>query len=142
VTALSLSAVGGTRGKTGIALAADLLVAVVLAGKDGERRLNHTTTKSEHQVESRFLLDVVVSQSAAVLELLASENKTLLIRGNSFLILDLLLDLLDGVGTLDLKGDGLSSKSLDEDLHLGACVTPMAGRRACAERASDLWTSP
>jgi hypothetical protein len=31
--------------------------------------------------------------------------------------LDLLLDLVDRVGRLDLKGDGLTSQGLDEDLH-------------------------
>ena len=31
--------------------------------------------------------------------------------------LDLGLDVFDGVATLDIKGDGLSSQSLDEDLH-------------------------
>jgi hypothetical protein len=37
----------------------------------------------EHQVKSGFLLDVVVAQSATVLELLTSEDETLLIRGNT-----------------------------------------------------------
>ena len=35
-----------------------------------------------------------------------------------FLILDLGLDIVDGVGRLHLKGDGLPRKGLDEDLHL------------------------
>ena len=35
----------------------------------------------------------------------------------TFLILDLGLNLLDGVTRLNLEGDGLSSESLDEDLH-------------------------
>ena len=33
------------------------------------------------------------------------------------LVLDLGLDIVDGVRGLDLKGDGLASKSLNEDLH-------------------------
>ena len=32
-------------------------------------------------------------------------------------ITDLLLDVLDGVGRLDVKGDGLAGQGLDEDLH-------------------------
>jgi uncharacterized metal-binding protein len=48
-------------------------------------------------MERRLLLDVVVSQRAPVLELLASENQTLLIRRNAFLVLDLGLHLLDRV---------------------------------------------
>ena len=65
-----------------------------------------------------LLLDVVVSKSAAVLELLAGEDQTLLIRGDALLVLDLLLDVVDGVTRLNLKGDGLASQSLNEDLHL------------------------
>merc|ERR1719477_331802 len=49
--------------------------------------------------------------------LLASEDQPLLVRGDALLVLDLGLDVLDGVGGLDLKGDGLASEGLDEDLH-------------------------
>ena len=79
-----------------------------LAGKGLDKDL-HTTSKTEHQVESGLLLDVIIRESAAVLELLASENQALLIRGNSLLVLDLGLDIVDGIGGLDLEGDGLAS---------------------------------
>ena len=36
---------------------------------------------------------------------------------DALLVLDLGFDILDGVSRLDIKGDGLSSKGLDEDLH-------------------------
>jgi len=49
----------------------------------------HTTTKAEHQVKCGFLLNVVVGKGAAVFELLAGENETLLIRRNALLVLDL-----------------------------------------------------
>ena len=49
----------------------------------------HTTAKTEDKVESRLLLDVVVGKSTTVLELLPGEDKTLLIRWNPFLVLDL-----------------------------------------------------
>jgi hypothetical protein len=45
-----------------------------------------TATQAEDEVESRLLLDVVVRKGAAVLELLAGEDETLLVRGNSLLI--------------------------------------------------------
>ena len=64
------------------------------------------------------LLDVVVGKGAAILELLAGEDQALLVRGNALLVLDLGLDVVDGVGRLHLKGDGLPRKGLDEDLHL------------------------
>ena len=45
-----------------------------------------TTTQAEHEVKGRLLLDVVIRKSAAVLELLTSEDQTLLVRGNSLLV--------------------------------------------------------
>ena len=42
------------------------------------------TTQTEHQVECGLLLDVVVAQSAAILQLLARKDQTLLIRGDSW----------------------------------------------------------
>merc|ERR1712110_360236 len=68
-------------------------------------------------MEGRFLLDVVVGKGSSILELLFSEDKSLLIGRNSFLVLDLGLDVLDGVGWLNIKGDGLSGEGLNEDLH-------------------------
>merc|ERR1719486_270297 len=77
----------------------------------------HTTSESKDKMEGGLLLDVVVTKSTSILELLSSEDKSLLIGWDTFLVLDLSLDVLNGVGWLDLKGDGLSSESLDEDLH-------------------------
>ena len=70
----------------------------------------------------RFFLDIVVAERAPVLELFSSEDQTLLVRRNSFFILDLLLDVLDGVARLDVKGDGFSSESFNKDLHLSKCT--------------------
>ena len=64
-----------------------------------------------------LLLDVVVRQGATILQLLASEDQALLVRRDAFLVLDLLLHVVDGIGWLDLKSDGLSSESLHENLH-------------------------
>ena len=72
-------------------------------------------------MKSGLLLDVVIGKSAAVLELLAGENQTLLIGGDSFLILDLLLHVVDAVRGLHLEGDSLASQGLDEDLHVACC---------------------
>ena len=46
----------------GVADAADHLVAVVLLGQDPQAGLNDAAPESEHQVEGRLLLDVVVRQ--------------------------------------------------------------------------------
>merc|ERR1711936_1545453 len=77
----------------------------------------HTTTQTKDQMKGGLLLDVVVGQSAAIFQLLASKDQPLLIWGDSLLVLDLGLDILNGVRWLDLKGDGLSSQGFDKDLH-------------------------
>ena len=76
-----------------------------------------TTPQSEHQVQGRLLLDVVVSQGSAVLQLLASKDQSLLIRGDSLLVLDLCLYVVNGVCWLHIEGDCLASEGFDEDLH-------------------------
>ena len=77
----------------------------------------HTTSESEDEMESGLLLDVVVAEGSAVLELLTSEDESLLIWRNTLLVLDLGLNVLDGVSWLNIKGDGLTSEGLNEDLH-------------------------
>ena len=61
-----------------------------------------------------YLLDVVIAECAAVLQLLAGEDQTLLVRWDALLVLDLALDIVDGITRLDLKGDGLARQGLDE----------------------------
>ena len=46
-------------------------------------------------MESRLLLDVVISQSSAIFQLLAGEDESLLIGGDSLLVLDFSLDVLN-----------------------------------------------
>ena len=94
------------------------------------------TAQAQHQVQRGLLLDVVVGQRAAVLELLACvfrrmksrqsvsifhiklndikllrtrEDEALLVRRNALLVLDLGLDVVDRVRGLHIKGDGLAS---------------------------------
>ena len=87
-----------------------------LAGQSLDEDL-HTTAESEHEMESGLLLNVVVRKGSAVLELLSSEDESLLIGGDALLVLDLGLDILNSVRSLNIEGDGLASKSLDENLH-------------------------
>jgi hypothetical protein len=68
-------------------------------------------------MESGLLLDVVVGEGSAVFELLAGEDESLLIWWDTFLVLDLGLDVLNGVRGFNFEGDGLASEGLDEDLH-------------------------
>ena len=74
----------------------------------------HATTETENKVKSGLLLDVIVRKSASILELLSGKDQSLLVRGNALLILDLRLDIVDGIGGFDLKSDGLSGQGLDD----------------------------
>merc|ERR1712161_154252 len=87
-----------------------------LAGQGLDENL-HTSTETEDQMQSRLLLDVVVGEGTAILKLFASKGQSLLIWGNSFLVLDLSLDVLNGVRSFNLKGDGFTGQGLDENLH-------------------------
>jgi hypothetical protein len=51
-------------------------------------------------VQRRLLLDVVVSEGAAVFQLLASEDQSLLVGRDTLFVLNLLFDVLDGVRRL------------------------------------------
>jgi len=68
-------------------------------------------------VKGRLLLDVVIRKGPSILELFSSEDQPLLIWGDSLLVLDLGLDILDGIAGLNLQGDGLSRERFHEDLH-------------------------
>merc|ERR1712129_462674 len=68
-------------------------------------------------MKSALLLDVIVRQRTTIFELFAGEDQPLLIWGDSFLVLDLGLHILNGVRWLHLQGDGLTSEGLDKDLH-------------------------
>ena len=61
-------------------------------------------------MEGGLLLDVVVAEGAAILELLAGEDKALLVGGDALLVLDLGLHVIDRVGGLDVEGDGLACR--------------------------------
>ena len=67
-----------------------------------------SSTQTKDQMESRLLLDIVVREGAAILQLLSSEDQTLLIWGNSLLVLDLSLDVLNRVRGLDIQSNRLS----------------------------------
>merc|ERR1711994_162693 len=68
-------------------------------------------------MESALLLDVVVREGPAVLQLLSSKDQPLLVWGDALLVLDLGLDILNGVRRLHLQCDGLASQGLHKDLH-------------------------
>merc|ERR1719443_645825 len=77
----------------------------------------HASAKTEDEMKRRLLLNVVIREGAAILQLLASEDQPLLIRRDPFLVLNFCFDILDAVRRFHLEGDGLSSQGFDEDLH-------------------------
>merc|ERR1719382_2010412 len=97
-----LPAVVGPGMQPGVALPADDLVTVVLLGQDPQGGLYHSSPQSEHQVEGGLLLDVVVRQGPAILQLLPGKDQPLLVRRNPLLVLDLGLHILNGVAWLHL----------------------------------------
>ena len=77
----------------------------------------HSTAEAKHQVKGGLLLDVVVAQRTTVFQLFAGEDQSLLVWWDALLVLNLGLDVLNGVAGLDFESDGLSGKRLDENLH-------------------------
>ena len=68
----------------------------------------HSATKTEHKVKSRLFLNIVVREGAAIFKLLAGKDQALLVRRNALFVLNLRLNIVDGVTGLHLKGDGLA----------------------------------
>jgi hypothetical protein len=55
--------------------------------------------------------------------LFSGEDQSLLVRRNSFLVLDFGLHVFNPIGWFDFEGDMFSSQCLDEDLHFANEVT-------------------
>ena len=94
MSALAFAAVGGLWWQLGVALSADHFLALVGSGQGSQRWLDldateTATSQSEHQVEGGLLLDVVVGKGATVLQLLSSEDQSLLVWWDTFFILNL-----------------------------------------------------
>ena len=86
--------------------------------REGLHEKLHPTTETEDKVESTFLLDVVIGEGLFIFKLLASKDETLLIRRNTLLILDLLLNVSDIVGSFSVESNSLASECLYKDLHI------------------------
>lgn len=63
-------------------------------------------------MKSALLLNVIVRERPSVLKLLASENETLLVRRDAFLVLNLRLYIVDSVGRFHLEGNGLTRQAV------------------------------
>ena len=110
VSALLLTAVVSTKRKTSVALTAHHLLAVVLLGQSSQGGLDHSSSHLEEHFNGGGLADSAGADGLRIIELLTSENKTLVVVINVLLLLDHLLDVLHGLRGLNLKRDGVSLK--------------------------------
>ena len=60
---------------------------------------------------------LLIRECPAILKLLSSKDKPLLIGRDTLLVLDLCLDIVDRVRRFNFEGDRLAGQGLDEDLH-------------------------
>ena len=68
-------------------------------------------------MQSGFFLDVIITQSTPIFQLFAGKNQPLLIWGDTFLILDLCFDVINGIASFNIQSDGFTGKGFDENLH-------------------------
>ena len=87
------------------------------SGQRFDEDLHRSSSQPQHQVQGGLLLNVVIAQRSSILQLLSSEDQSLLLRWNPFFVLDLGLDILNGVIGFHIQRDGLSRQRLHEDLH-------------------------
>ena len=86
----------------------------------GRRCFSAPSAESQDEMQGRFFRDVVVWQGSPVLKLLSGKDETLLIGRDTFLVLDLGLDVFNRVRGLHIQSDCLSGESLYEYLHTAA----------------------
>ena len=114
MSALLLTAVVSTRGKTSVALTANHLLAVVLLGQGSKSRLNDSSSHLEQHFNGSIRAHSISSNHFRVVHLLSSEDHTLVVIVNILLILDHLLDFLHSFCGLDLKRDSVSLDQVRE----------------------------
>ena len=87
----------------------------------------HATAELKHEVKGVVILDAVRVDVGLVLEQLAGEYEALVVGRDVRLVLDLLLDVVDGVGGLHPDDDGLAREGLHEDLHARVSLAALVG---------------
>ena len=76
----------------------------------------HATSKPEDQMECAFSIDVIIGEGAPIIKLNTSKDESLLVRGNTFLVLNDSLELLNSVVSRDIASDCLPCQGLDINL--------------------------
>lgn len=67
-----------------------------LPGQDLHKYL-YATPETQRQLKGELFMDVVFRKGSAIVELFASKDEPLLVRGDAFLVLDLRLDVVNSV---------------------------------------------
>ena len=95
--------------------------------------------EAQHEVQQRLILNVVVRESAAVLELFASEDEALLVGRGAQDVLDILLRVVDGVRGHDGEREGFARERLEEELkgHVWALLRGVFAARAVVVRHGE-----
>jgi hypothetical protein len=117
------------------------------------------TAQAEDEVKGRLLLNIIVTESAPILKLLAGKDQALLIRRNAkiinqchstfdsiiwcsspFFVLDLGLDIVNSIRGFHLKGDCFSSEATNDkrmslrEEFFGAALTSSQRSASCTRR--------
>ena len=77
----------------------------------------HASSDSHDHIYGGFVLNVVVRKGSSIFKVLVRKNKSLLVWGDTFFVLNLGLYVLDGIRSFHVKSDRFSSQGFDEDLH-------------------------
>ena len=73
-----------------------------------------TTSQSKYKMQSTLLLDIIIRECTAILQLFPSKNQSLLVRWNSLLILNLTLDVINGIRRFHFKRDRFARQGFHE----------------------------
>ena len=101
------------------------------AKKDVERG---ATAQSQQKGQFAPLVDSVVVQCAATVQLLALTYQTLLVRRNALLLLDLRLHTFNELQSVHVKRNGLPRQRLHTDMDLLCCCALADSVRCCSRR--------
>jgi len=77
----------------------------------------HTSSETKDKMKCTFLLDVVVRKGATIFKLFSREDQSLLVRRNSFLILNFGFNVFNWIRWFNFQSNGLASEGLDKNLH-------------------------
>ena len=82
-----------------------------------------SSSQPKDKMKGRLLLDVIIGECSSIFQLLSCEDETLLVWWDTFLVLDLCLDIFNSIRSLYFKSNCLARKGLHEDLHVELCNT-------------------